>query len=279
MSVLCAFRFSPALNAADNQKTRLIFLCLGQSNMEGFPGIPEEEKSFSDPRFKVLAAVDFPELHRVKGEWYTAVPPLCRPKCGLCPADYFGRTLIKSLPTDTEVGVVDVAVAGAKIEVFDPNTYQKYLSTAPKWMNAITASYGGNPYARLVELAKDAQRSGVIRGILLHQGESNMDDPTWPAKVDRLYQSLLHDLNLKAEDVPLVVGELVNADQKGACASMNTVIDTLPQKIKTAHIVSSAGCPCRPDHLHFTPEGYRMLGQRFAATMLPLLKPKPSAVE
>jgi lysophospholipase L1-like esterase len=29
-----------------------------------------------------------------------------------------------------------------------------------------------------------------------------------------------------------------------------------------------------PDHLHFTPEGYRELGKRYAVTMLPLLRLK-----
>ena len=83
--------------------------------------------------------------------------------------------------------------------------------------------------------------------------------------------NLLHDLNLKADDVPLIVGELVNADQKGACASMNRIIDDLPKTISTAHVVFSAGCTSRPDHLHFTPTGYRELGKRYAETMLPLL--------
>src|SRR5262252_6923969 len=67
-----------------------IFLCLGQSNMEGFPGVDPQYKTV-DPRFKMLAAVDFPKLDRKKGNWYDAVPPLCRPNTGLCPADFFGR--------------------------------------------------------------------------------------------------------------------------------------------------------------------------------------------
>src|SRR5688572_8835551 len=83
-----------------------VFLCLGQSNMEGFPGIPEEDKTFADPRFRVLAAVDFPALGREQGNWYTAVPPLCRPNSGLSPADFFGRTLVASLPEQVKVGVV-----------------------------------------------------------------------------------------------------------------------------------------------------------------------------
>ena len=54
-----------------------IFLCFGQSNMEGFPGIEEQDKTV-DKRFQVLAAVDFPKLNRKMGSWYEAVPPLCR---------------------------------------------------------------------------------------------------------------------------------------------------------------------------------------------------------
>src|SRR4051794_655147 len=69
-----------------------VFLCLGQSNMEGFPGIEEQDKTEPE-RFKVLAVVDFPKLDREKGTWYPAVPPLCRGSTGLCPADYFGRTM------------------------------------------------------------------------------------------------------------------------------------------------------------------------------------------
>lgn len=245
--------------------------------MEGFPGIPDEEKTFNDPRFKVLAAVDFPELGRVRNEWYTAVPPLCRPRCGLCPADYFGRSLIKHLPANVEVGVVNVAVAGAKIEIFDSESFETYLATAPQWMKQIVSAYGGNPYQRLIDTAKEAQKSGVIRGILLHQGESNTNDVEWPNKVQRLYNSILKDLNLNAKDVPLLVGELVNADQKGASASMNNIIAKLPSTIPTAHVVSSAGCPSRPDHLHFNPEGYRMLGERYAAALLPLLETDAAA--
>src|SRR5215213_7473350 len=71
-----------------------VYLAFGQSNMEGFPGVEEQDKTGVDPRFRMLAAVDFANLGRTKGEWYEAVPPLCRSSTGLCPADYFGRTLV-----------------------------------------------------------------------------------------------------------------------------------------------------------------------------------------
>ena len=256
-----------------------IFLCLGQSNMEGFPGIPPAEKTWTNPRFKVLAAVDFPELHRTRGNWYTAVPPLCRPDSGLSLSDYFGRTLVQKLPPNITIGVVTVAVAGAKIEVFEPAAFTAYAATAPTWMKGIIALYGGSPYQRLVELGRQAKQAGVIHGILLHQGESNTNDPEWPAKVKVIYESLLRDLDLRAADVPLLAGEVVAKDQHGASASMNDIIATLPQTIPTAHVVSSAGCACRADHLHFTLEGYRELGKRYAEAILPLLAPQPSGAE
>ncbi len=250
------------VNAFSEDTNLFVFLCFGQSNMEGFPGIEPQDKMPVDDRFQFLAAVDFPNLGRTNGNWYPAVPPLCRGNSGLCPADYFGRTMVSNLPPNIKVGVVNVSVAGCKIELFDKTNYQSYATNAAPWMKNIIKAYGGSPYARLVEVGKLAQKDGVIKGILLHQGESNTNDKEWPSKVKGVYDNLIKDLNLKAEQVPLLAGELVNADQNGACASMNAIIDELPKTIPTAHVISSKGCPGRPDRLHFTPAGYRELGKR-----------------
>jgi hypothetical protein len=254
-----------------------IFLCFGQSNMEGFPGIEQEDKGPVNERVQVLAAVDFPKMNRKKGNWYTAVPPLCRPSSGLCPADYFGRTMVSNLPPSIRIGIVNVSVAGCKIELFEKDSFQKYAATAPTWMTNIIATYGGNPYQYFVEMAKLAQKDGIIKAILLHQGESNTNDKEWPNKVKGVYNNLLTDLNLKAGEVPLLAGELMGVEQKGACASMNRIIDELPQTIPTAHVVSSQGCAGLQDHLHFTPAGYRELGKHYAETMLPLMLNKSTA--
>jgi Domain of unknown function (DUF303). len=248
-----------------------VFLCFGQSNMEGFPGIEEQDKGPVDERFRMLAAVDFPRQNRTKGNWYPAVPPLSRPSAGLGPADYFGRTLVSNLPPHIKVGVLNVAIGGCKIELFEKETYESYVATAPGWMTNTIRIYSGNPYQHLVDMAKLAQKDGVIKGILLHQGESNTNDREWPNKVKGVYENLLKDLNLDAANVPLIAGEVVGADQRGACASMNRIIRELPKTIPTAHVVSSEGCLATPDRLHFTPAGYRELGKRYAETMLPLL--------
>ena len=259
------------LNSFAQNKKFYVYLCIGQSNMEGHAKF-EPQDTIVNKRFQVLEAVDCDNLNRKKGQWYTAVPPLSRCTTGLTPADYFGREMIANLPEDVKVGVINVAVGGCKIELFDKDNYESYVSTSPQWLKSMVAQYDGNPYARLVEMAKIAQETGVIKGILLHQGESNTNDTLWTKKVKVVYDNLLKDLNLKAESTPLLAGEVVHADQGGICASMNKIIATLPETIPNSHVISSSGCPDVADNLHFSAEGYRMLGKRYAAKMLEIMK-------
>lgn len=268
--ITIAILFIVTSTFAQNQKFH-IYLCLGQSNMEGSAKI-EPQDTIVNSRFQVLEAVDCDNLKRKKGQWYTAVPPLSRCQTGLTPADYFGREMIANLPKDVKVGVINVAVGGCKIELFDKDNYEAYVSTSPQWLKSTVAQYDGNPYARLIEMAKIAQKDGVIKGILLHQGESNTNDTLWTKKVKLVYDNLLKDLNLKAESTPLLAGEVVHADQAGICASMNKIIATLPETIPNSYVISSSGCPDASDNLHFTAEGYRILGKRYASKMLEIMK-------
>lgn len=251
-----------------------IYLCLGQSNMEGHARPQAEDSAGVSERFKVLAAVDCDNRGRQKGSWYTALPPLARCYTGLTPADYFGRTMVEHLPDNVTVGVINVSVGGCKIELFDKVNFQSYVDGSPDWLKNTVKAYEGNPYQRLVDMARIAQKSGVIKGILLHQGESNTGDTLWPQKVKGVYENLLRDLDLKPNSVPLLAGQLVSEDQNGACASMNKIISTLPQVIPNAHVISSVGCEGVKDRLHFSAGGYRKLGRRYAATMLALMGKK-----
>lgn len=248
-----------------------IYLSFGQSNMEGAAKIEPQDTLNVDKRFQVLEAVNCPEIGREMGKWYTAKPPLCRCKTGLTLTDFFGRTMVENLPKNIKVGIVNVAVGGCKIELFDKDKYENYMTTAPDWMKSMVKEYDGNPYGRLVEMAKIAQKSGVIKGILLHQGESNTGDTLWAKKVKIVYDNLIKDLNLDPKKVPLLAGEVVNANQGGVCASMNEIIATLPQTIPNSYVISSSGCTVASDNLHFNAAGYRELGKRYAEEMLVLL--------
>jgi len=270
IATLCLLPFSKMKAAVD--PNFYIFLCFGQSNMEGAAQPEAQDLESPGPRFLLMPAVDDEQRGRKMGEWCEAVPPLCRPNTGLTPADWFGRTMIAVLPENIRVGVIHVAIGGIHIEGFLPDSIENYVEKrAPGWMKGMLEAYDNNPYERLVTLAKRAQEDGVIKGILMHQGESNTGDPTWAQKVQRVYDCLLGDLELKPEEVPLLAGEVVQANGEGRCIGMNKQIQALPQTLHTAQVVSSDGCTNGPDKLHFDAAGYRELGSRYAEKMLAML--------
>jgi hypothetical protein len=246
-----------------------IYLCFGQSNMEGQATIEDQDKTV-DGRFQVFQALDCPNLGRTKENWYPAIPPLCQCWSGLTPADYFGRTMIGNLPDSIRVGVVNVSVGGCDIRLFDKDIYEEYDSTSLEdWFLDKLIAYEGNPYQYLMNLAKLAQEDGVIKGILLHQGETNTGDAQWPSYVKKVYTDMLTDLTLDADSVPLLAGEVLSADGN-CCSSMNTIINRLHDTIPTAYVISSSGCTAQ-DEAHFNSAGYRELGRRYAIKMLELL--------
>ena len=248
-----------------------IYLCFGQSNMEG-NATPEAQDYENVPeRFQVMAAVNFSNPKREMGKWYTAVPPLCRQGTGLTPADYFGRTMCENLPEEVKIGVVHVAIGGTSIKGFMEELCGDYIAGDADWFKNIMSNYDNNPFRRLVDIAKKAQQYGVIKGILMHQGETDGGMGNWAENVKKVYERLLSELNLSADNVPLLAGETVQTEEGGHCGGFNNVIATLPNVIPTAHVISSKGCKQKGDGLHFTAEGYRIIGKRYAEKMLELL--------
>lgn len=258
---------SPIIITAQDQNFH-IYICIGQSNMHGNAMVEEIDKQNVPSRFKVMSTLKFTNPPREKGEWYTAVPPLVSQSSGLSPMDYFGRTMVNNLPEEIKIGVIPVAVPGCRIEHLDKDFNPASLAGEADWFISIMESYGKHPYNHLIEHCRKAQKDGVIKGILLHQGESNNGDSEWTSKVKKIYEDILSDLNLNAKDVPLIAGELVSLGQGGICGGMNSIINTLPKTIPTAHVVSSINVPQVGDGLHFSAHGYRVLGCRYATAML-----------
>jgi hypothetical protein len=240
----------------------LIFLAFGQSNMEGNARPEAKDLTGVSERFLMLPAVNWPDGSRTKGVWTTAVPPTCRNGTGLNPGDYFGRTLVDSLPAPFKIGIINVSVAGTAIDIFDKKNYQSYINGAESWLRDIANQYGGNPYARLVEMAKKAQEDGVIRGFLMHQGETDAYTNTWAGKVKTVYNNLISDLNLDASKIPLLVGDLL---------SPSANIQKLPNTLQNCYVISSSGLR-GADQWHFTAESYREFGKRYAIKMLEILR-------
>ena len=258
-----------------------VFICFGQSNMEGNAPVEDQDRADVPDNFKnmIVANCDVEAYGSKRYTWRKADPPLARKNTGLTPADYFGRKLAAKFP-NREIGIVMVAIGGAPIEAFIKETCADYCAQSghEAWYKSYLNEYDNNPYKVLLAAAKAAQKSGVIRGILLHQGESNNCQQDWPEKVKGVYDNLVADLGLDPTQCPLLVGETLRAEYDGICWGHNAVIATVPNVIPNSYVISSEGCEGKPkdgkksDGFHFCAEGYRTIGGRYADKMISLMK-------
>lgn len=236
-----------------------VFLLIGQSNMEGQPQ-PEDEDETSDARVKVLAYNDCPNLSRTYNEWYTAAPPLHSCYAGVGPGDGFGKALAAAHPRAT-IGLVPCAISGVDIDFF-----RKGVTSARRDEFRIPPdNHWTGAYEWVIERARLAQQSGMIRGIIFHQGESDTGQPVWVDKVEEMVTDLRADLGLG--DVPFIAGELLYG---GCCSSHNPIINRLPSQITNAHVISASGL-MGSDTAHFDLAGQRELGARYGQKMIDVL--------
>lgn len=248
-----------------------IYLLFGQSNMTGGgatnPVVAKECDTTS--RVKVMAYMNCggnsPEckipLGRTADKWYTAFPPLHDCNEGICPGDFFAKTLLDSVRGDITIGLIPCALAGVALNVFLPNGPNA----------GIGPPSGKNAYAWMLARCKLAQQVGVIKGILLHQGESGSGSGTaWDAMAIQIFDNLKKDLELDP-NIPVVVGELRsdNTSPSQNNTNFNKMVDGLPAKYKNCAVASSSGLVGNGrDVWHFTPAGFQEFGIRYAKAFL-----------
>jgi len=252
-----------------------IYIAYGQSNMEGnATNFDKNVDGKEHPRVKMFATTSCPRLNRpTVGEMYPAVPPMFKCDQGLSVADWFGRHMADSLP-DVTIGIIPVAQGGTSIRLFDPDDYKNYLNSAESWLKNGAKAYGddGNAMGRIIEVAKKAQEKGVIKGIIFHQGETDGGMSNWEQIVKKTYEYMLKQLGLNAEETPFVAGEMVDG---GSCAGFSSRVRGLSKYIANFGVASSKGYGSKGDGLHFTVEGYRGMGLRYAQEMLKLVNVTP----
>ena len=252
VSLFFGLGFAVSANAAPDPNFH-IYLAFGQSNMEGQANIESQDKTV-DKRFQVLWTTNETNCGKKLGKWSDAVPPLASCSSKLGPADYFGRTMVEKTDSQIRVGIVDVAVAGCSIQLFDSPISQSYMNQQAGWFKQRVEAYGGKPYERLIEMAKKAQEDGVIKG------------------------NIIKDLGL-GNDVPFLAGEVLRS---GSSKGANNTIAKLPQQSKNFYVISSEGFNQAlgdGQNVHFTSQEYRDFGKRYAEKMIEVLgdKIKPVA--
>jgi hypothetical protein len=255
------------------------YLLFGQSNMAGGgAGVPiggtgagtlNAEDCDTSERVKVLAFCDCranefaacPKYNqsRTTDKWYTAYPPLHICNEGVSPGDYFAKTLLDSIREDIKIGLIPCALSGQALTVFEKG---KSNFNIPDWAHPTLRS--NSPYDWMLARCKLAQQTGVIKGILLHQGESGPGGDQWKNLAKKIFDDLKKDLGLP-DTLPVVVGELREGN------SMNATIDQFAESYPRCGLASSNDAGNQSDDAwHFTPEGMRLMGKRYADAFLAL---------
>ncbi len=251
-----------------------IYLCFGQSNMSGQGAVIEADRTV-DTRFQVLRAAN--HSGQQVGQFYPAVPPLGHSASQMGPSDFFGRKMLELMPQNITIAVTNISIGGQSISLFDKSTKDNFISQARnnnEWWIQYLDQYGGDLYNRIIEMGEVAKQKGVIKGILFHQGEADYNNNNWSSQVKKVYQDIIQDLNLNAAEVPFLMGELLTTEQGGDLGWRNAAVAQTAASIPNAHVISAAGCPGLVEAnytLHFTREGYQILGERYAEKMAELL--------
>jgi lysophospholipase L1-like esterase len=221
-----------------------IYLLMGQSNMVGRD---TRTLDFYKGDSHILSLNE-------KGEWIVAKDPLHaqvgRIAVGVGPGIPFAREMLKANPEVT-IGLVPCAVGGTPLR---------------RWAK------GGDLYENAINRAKVAAQTGVIKGVLWHQGETDSDKrstaQTYEARLTQMFKDLRADL--AQPELPIVVGqigEFVPVEQHAFVDMVRAAIKHAAEVVPHVSYADSAGLVHKGDKLHFTAEAERELGARFAKAM------------
>jgi hypothetical protein len=228
-----------------------LYILAGQSNMAGRGTITDEYKNAGSEKVLMLTK---------DGKWVQAKHPIHfdKPSAAVGPGMAFGLEMLKANP-NVKIGLIPAAVGGSPIESWLPG--------------ALDAATGTHPYDDAVARIKLAMQSGVIKGIIWHQGESNSNRPEQvKAYVEQLKELIGRFRKLTGNDnLPFVAGELGRYAPFG---NINDEINKLPSVVPFTAVATTENLVHRGDNLHFDSPSADELGKRYAAKMLMLQKKK-----
>lgn len=217
-----------------------IYLLAGQSNMAG-RGQVDAESGQAHPRVLKLNK----EL-----KWEPATDPVHFDRGpGVGPALSFGKCMAEAMP-QVRIGLVPCAVGGSRIG---------------QWMP------GQKNYVTMQTRMAEALKAGVLKGILWHQGESNISSGSYyGVQLTKLIGHMRKDLLDPA--VPFIAGEIT--DFRGGNQGIgvfNEVLHGMEGKVPRYRCIGTGDLKDKGDGLHYGTESARELGRRYAKAMLAML--------
>jgi len=221
-----------------------IYLLIGQSNMVGRDTAGLESQTL-DERVGFLDAAK---------HWYVAREPMHEGGSGIGPGIPFAlETLKRTAGGDCKIGLVPCAVGGTPLK---------------RWEK------GGDLYERAVARAKVALASGILKGVLWHQGESDSTKPedaeSYGQRLTQMFQDLRADL--EAPEIPIVVGQLGEFVRFPYAKTVQDAIKSMPKHLPHVGYADSQGLTHKGDSLHFSADAEREFARRYALAMEQLQK-------
>ncbi len=212
-----------------------IYLLMGQSNMVGRDTTGLETQT-PDPRIGYFDGKS----------WIIAIEPM-KGGSGFGPGTFFARDILPAYP-DGKVGLVPCAVGGTPLS---------------RWVK------GADLYENALKRARLAAQSGVIEGILWHQGESDSskaeDATTYEARLTQMFTDFRKDLG--QPDLPIVVGQLGTFVKFPQVETVKTALTHLPNDLPHVALADSEGLTHKGDQLHFNAASQSEFGKRYAEAM------------
>ncbi|MNX95310.1 Carbohydrate acetyl esterase/feruloyl esterase precursor [compost metagenome] len=229
-----------------------LYLLVGQSNMAGRGVLTAEYRNLSQANVMMLDK---------DGNWVRASHPLHFDKparAGGGPGLSFGIEMAKANPS-IRIGLIPCAVGGTAIESWEPGA-----------MDLVTKKY---PYDEAIARLHVAMKTGVVKGIIWHQGEANSRPERAAGYLEKL-ETLIDRLrkNAKNKKLPFVAGEL--GRYRATYQLVNDQLKQLPGKVKNTAVASSEGLVHKGDNTHFDAASASELGKRFATQMIHLQQSK-----
>ncbi|MDD5483511.1 MAG: 4-hydroxy-3-methylbut-2-enyl diphosphate reductase [Kiritimatiellae bacterium] len=226
-----------------------LFLLAGQSNMAG-RGVPAACDKKTHPR-----VLTFTRDNR----WAPAVDPIHfdKPAPGVGPGRTFGLALADKC-RNIVIGLIPCAAGGSPISVWRPRK---------KWTQT-----NSRPYDDAVRRTRRAMKSGVLKGILWHQGEGDCAPgraEIYEKELTRLIRRFRMDL--RAPGAPFICGELGPSADPGTNRFrkiINKSLRKITRKVRLTGLASSAGLRYKPDKIHFDSASQREFGRRYAAAYM-----------
>ncbi|NQV29764.1 MAG: sialate O-acetylesterase, partial [Candidatus Marinimicrobia bacterium] len=119
---------------------------------------------------------------------------------------------------------------------------------------------GSKFYQDALRRVSEAQKTGVLKGILWHQGEANVENPDkYIDKLTKLVTQFRQDLDMP--ELPFIAGQIDGVHP------INEQTAMLPDRLPFTGFVSSEGLTIF-EEWHFDAASVRLMGKRYAEEML-----------